>query len=157
MGNTGPQGPAGQALAARSFVCANGQIAAGQAALNFINPGGFEGSFGSSIATPGTPPFSSFTLQAGTYQIHLDGYGFVPAVANNLPFIDLSLNSQLSNFPIFWATALMPGDTTGTSRILIGGDRLLAVPSDGSTLQVIVSPAQTASEGACELVITRLQ
>jgi hypothetical protein len=32
--------------------------------------------FGAAISTPATPPFTSFTLKQGIYQIHLDGFFF---------------------------------------------------------------------------------
>jgi Collagen triple helix repeat (20 copies) len=99
-GATGPAGPAGArgpggALAASSFQCVSGQTLIGPDAtpipLNFSASGV---SFGTGIGTPATPPFSSFTLQTGIYQIHLSGSTFV----NNTSAISIVAN--LNNAPI---------------------------------------------------------
>ena len=71
-----PKQSGGGALAGADYQCVLGQfightdLQADQPPLNFKpSQGGV--TFGSSISTAGTPPFSSFTLQPGIYQIHL--------------------------------------------------------------------------------------
>ena len=62
------------------------------------------------------------------------------------------------NDTLRWYTVGEFEGATGTVDI-IGGDRLLTVISDNSTLQIINTPGASIDTitGVCELVITRLQ
>jgi hypothetical protein len=72
VGPAGPQGPAGPggALAGADYQCAPQGVQIPNIPILF-QPSGV--AFGSAISTMGTPPFSSFVLQPGIYQIHLSG------------------------------------------------------------------------------------
>src|SRR5262245_1543529 len=63
--------PVSGLIAGAAFRCIPQAIPAGQGI--FFSPSLSGVSFGSAITTPATPPFSSFTLQPGVYQIHLSG------------------------------------------------------------------------------------
>ena len=147
-GAQGPQGPAGQARAAKGFLCNNGITVASRAAFSFADDGNV--GFGSSI-TPGPTvgAYTSFTLAAGFYQIHLDGRNW-PSNTD----IAVSLNNNLYGFDL-WVTF---GDLTVFSTqpgFIDGSDQLLNVTAD-STLQFF-SLNSSVTTGTCHLVITRLQ
>src|SRR5262249_51373215 len=124
--------------------------------------------FGSSISTTGTPPFSSFTLQPGIYQIHLStGPGTIDAnLADtfnpfNVPFPGISagytyLQASLNGTSlVVWPMILRA--STSNSFDIIAGDRLISVGQPNSLLQIGTIWYNAMTTGDCELVITRLQ
>jgi hypothetical protein len=146
---TGPQGPAGQALAAAEFGCSTSSTVttAGQ-------PINFQGRvvFGSSsISTTGTAPFSTFVVQQGIYQIHLSGNGFSPTQAGTFPDIVLLENSLSPG--VVWNTI---GDVASSGvRDIVGGARLIEVTASNVVLQFVGDFDMLV--GTCALDITRLQ
>ena len=159
-GATGAQGPAGGPVAARAFLCTNG-VTQPSTPLSFNDTGT---SFGSSIGTPGTAPFSSFTLQAGIYQIHLDGVGFGSTLPTSGIAVDAFLSGNRLGPPLGypWFSQVQPLSVNNPNNPpninvvldIAGGDRLVAV-GNNTTLQF--RPTVLFQGGFCELVITQLQ
>ena len=122
-----------------------------------FQPSGGGVTFGSSISTTGTPPFSSFTLQGpGIYQIHLSG-GF-----SGWNLTDGNPGDVLQIQPFLGGSQV--GDALGILPPVAGGDRLISVSGANTPLGFGVTIAggagiltYTGNVGFCELVITRLQ
>jgi hypothetical protein len=131
--------------------------------------------FGSSISTVGTPPFSSFTLQPGIYQIHLSsGPGIYQQTSDAQPYNNPFNFGLPGVFPadssFYLQAGLLGGASLGglvwpmvvrasgsTKFDIVAGDRLLSVGQANSLLQIIHATNRQGTSGDCELVITRLQ
>jgi hypothetical protein len=139
---------------AADYQCAN--RGTGDAGLLFFQPSQGGVSFGSAISTTGTPPFSSFTLQPGNYQLHLSGNDFI-----NLESGQKTINAVLNNTPPPAPPPVATWTQVGISNVgdhfdIHGGDRLISVAQVNTALQFFMSGGATV-EGPCELVITKLQ
>jgi len=136
----------GGALAGADYQCVVSQTIGPGNALNF-QPGV---SFGSGISTTGTPPFGSFVLQQGIYQIHLSGSGFTkPSIGDFI--IDLLLNNQAV------AAYIVAPDVNAGVFNIVGGDRLISVASNTVLALALALSSPTVTTGFCELIITKLQ
>jgi hypothetical protein len=147
-GPAGPQGPAGGILSAGNFTCSGG-FPVTNAPLSFaVDVNSSFAGFGSGISTTGAN-FTSFVLQPGVYQVHLDGFNFQPPPGSNYSNIDIFI--VLNGLSVdSWLT------TSGTPGVdIIGGDRLFPVSQPNSVLQVTMDP--NASSGDCHFIITQLQ
>jgi hypothetical protein len=141
----------GGALAAGNFQCTIGNSYGPGVAFNFTPD---TVSFGSGISTPATPPFSTFMLQKGTYQINLSGIKFSPSAAT--PANVVSIVANLNNAFTTTSWPFQISATPGTFEI-VGGERLVSVGSNNTTLQFIQDSNSEVNSGNCWLVITRLQ
>src|SRR5262249_42935829 len=117
-----PVPPPSGLIAGAAFRCTPQAVQAGQAIL--FSPSLSGVNFGSSITSPATPPFSSFTLQPsvsgpGIYQIHLSGD------------ITAQINAVLgpSGTQAIWFV--------GSGGVFIGGDRLITVSGANTTLSLV--------------------
>jgi hypothetical protein len=125
-------------LAGAAYQCA-AQSIVGNVAILFT-PSLSDINFGSAISTTGTPPWNSFLLQPGIYQIHFSG-GFTTSGSNLISAI-VSGSSQ-AGWYVF---------DTG----VIVGDRLISVSASNTTLSMVPNLAATLAP-ACQLVITKVQ
>jgi hypothetical protein len=128
------------ALAGAAYQCADQTISAGVAL--FFSPSLSNINFGGAISIVGTPPWNSFLLQAGIYQIHFSG-GFTTSASNLISA--LVGNSSQAGWYVF-------GDAPNN---IIVGDRLISVSQNNTTLAMVPNLAATLAP-ACQLVITRL-
>jgi len=136
-----PKQSGGGALAGADYQCVLGQfightdLQADQPPLNFKpSQGGV--TFGSSISTAGTPPFSSFTLQPGKYQLHLSGNNFLNSSGGLM-----TINAVLNDTPPPVATWNSVGFAVniGDHFDIAGGDRLISVAQVNTALQFFMS------------------
>src|SRR5262249_16662063 len=152
-------GPAGQALAARAFLCG----ATSSAAIPSGGPLTFRDlqqmGFGSSISTTGTF-FTSIVLQSGIYQLNLSG-GL--STSSGAVSVSVTLN-QTDLSTVGPPGTLIPWGATRDTNVfvaggiawdLLGGDRVIAVTQDSSVLQFVVA-GNDVHQDFCELVITQL-
>jgi hypothetical protein len=155
-GATGPAGPPGGLAAGANYQCVPGQTLppgppfSFQPAVDFVN-------FGSAISTAGTPPFTSFTLQPGIYQINLSGNGFAGAQGVVVRQIPAFLNGTEVAIWNTIADASNPASVTN----IVGGDRLVTVGAANSSFTISAEPlpaqAPFSTAAACWLVITKVQ
>jgi len=124
-------------LAGAAYQCA-AQSIVGQVALEFT-PSLSNINFGSAILPSGTPPWNSFLLQPGIYQIHFSG-GFTTSGSNLI-------------------SAIVNGSSQAGWYVFDGGvivgDRLISVSQANTTLAMVPNLDATLAP-ACQLVITRL-
>jgi hypothetical protein len=117
--------------------------------------------FGSSISPSGVSGggFTSFNLQPGIYQIHLDGLYFTPTPSNSIPYSYPTLNGSAlpEDLSQPWLTEPMAGIGAGSVEI-VGGDRLIAVTPPNSQLAIVQFSAAvgTVAPGQCTLNIVQL-
>jgi hypothetical protein len=104
--------------------------------LLFFRPSQGGVSFGSAISTTGTPPFSSFTLQPGKYQLHLSGNNFLNSSGGLM-----TINAVLNDTPPPVATWNSVGFAVniGDHFDIAGGDRLISVAQVNTALQFFMS------------------
>ena len=124
-------------LAGAAYQCA-AQSIVGNFAI-FFTPSLSNINFGSAISTTVTPPWSSFLLQPGIYQIHFSG-GFTTSGSNII-------------------SAIVGGSSQAGWYVFDGGvivgDRLISVSQPNTTLSMVPN-LDAALAPACQLVITRL-
>jgi hypothetical protein len=143
-------GGGGGLLAGAANQCVINQTIAAGGALNFASTGV---SFGSAIGTAGST-FGSFVLQAGTYQISLSGINFVSQTIGTFSIVADLNNVATTSWP---TQPSLVGMNPATFDI-VGGDRLISVASNNTTLQFIPdAPKRIATTGTCWLNITKLQ